>query len=243
MTEIIFSDELIKSEIKISIAIVKITDFTIISKKYDFAPKIYEIVSELRNKYSIKSLKDDPIIAGYRKFYWNQLHIDPTKIRPSSEALIRRILKNAKNSNEPNFPKISPFVDAYNWASAATLIPMGAYDINSFEPPVIFRLTGNNEEFVPIGNENEKKILKPNTLVIADKNRNILSQFPYRDSKFSMIRKNSKNIILIACGVPGISKEQLFRALSGTKNNLEYLRNMKVIKFRLNKFEYFSLLE
>ena len=234
MIPISFSDTLLKNNIQISIAAMEITDFNITSDIYDLNPILSDIKSELKSKYTINNIKEDPIIAKYRKFYWNQLNIDPTKIRPASEALIRRILKNQK------IPKISSFVDAYNWASAASLIPMGAYDIDTFDYPVIFRLTAKNEKFTPIGKE--AKVLPPNTLTISDKNGEILSQYPYRDSKLSMVTKNSKNIILIACGVPGISKNQLFFALNRTKNHLEFLRNKEVINFKLNELEYFTLL-
>ncbi len=234
MIPISFSDNLRKNHIEISIAAMEITDFNITSDNYDLEPIISDIKSELKSKYTINNIKEDPIIAKYRKFYWNQLNIDPTKIRPASEALIRRILKNQK------IPKISSFVDAYNWASAASLIPMGAYDIETFEYPIIIRLTKENEKFTPIGKE--AKVLQPNILIISDKNREILSQYPYRDSKLSMVTKNSKNIILIACGVPGISKNQLFSALNRTKNHLEFLRNKEVINFKLNEFEYFTIL-
>ncbi len=233
MIQISFSNNLLKNNIQISIAAMEITDFNIISDNYDLDQIISDVKSELKSKYTINNIKEDPIIAKYRKFYWNQLNLDPTKIRPSSEALIRRILKNQK------IPKISSFVDSYNWASAASLIPMGAYDIETFEYPIIIRLTKENEKFTPIGKD--VKILQPNILVISDKNERILSQYPYRDSKLSMVTKNSRNIILIACGVPGISKNQLLFALNRTKNHLEYLRNKEVINFKLNEFEYFTL--
>ena len=234
MIPISFSDTLLKNNIQISIAAMEITDFNITSDYYDLEPIISDIKSKLKTKYTIDNIKEDPIIAKYRKFYWNHLNLDPTKIRPASEALIRRILKNQK------IPRISSFVDAYNWASAASLIPMGAYDLETFEYPITIRLTSENEKFTPIGKE--AKVLQPNILIISDKNGEILSQYPYRDSKLSMVTKNSKNIILIACGVPGILKNQLFSALNRTKNHLEFLRNKDVINFKLNEFEYFSLL-
>ena len=234
MIPISFSDSLLKNNIRISIAAMEITDFNILTDIYDLEPIISDIKSKLKTKYTIDNIKEDPIIAKYRKFYWNHLNLDPTKIRPASEALIRRILKNQK------IPRISSFVDAYNWASAASLIPMGAYDLETFEYPITIRLTSENEKFTPIGKE--AKVLQPNILIISDKNGEILSQYPYRDSKLSMVTKNSKNIILIACGVPGILKNQLFSALNRTKNHLEFLRNKDVINFKLNEFEYFSLL-
>lgn len=53
---------------------------------------INDTVKEVRSKYSLDSLKDDPIIRRYRDFYWHELGIDPTKQRPAQEALLRRFL-------------------------------------------------------------------------------------------------------------------------------------------------------
>ncbi|MEJ2271397.1 MAG: hypothetical protein P8X91_02685 [Candidatus Bathyarchaeota archaeon] len=50
-----------------------------------------EIVKKVRDENEIKSLKDQPTVKTYREFFW-KIGIDPTKIRPASEALIRRIL-------------------------------------------------------------------------------------------------------------------------------------------------------
>ena len=48
--------------------------------------------------------------------------IDPTKTRPSSEALLRRVLKG-----QPLY-RIHPLVDLFNLASLASLLPVGLYD-------------------------------------------------------------------------------------------------------------------
>ena len=38
----------------------------------------------VKDKYKLETLKDEPIIKAYRKFFW-RIGIDPTKVRPSSE--------------------------------------------------------------------------------------------------------------------------------------------------------------
>ena len=59
-----------------------------------------EIFEEARRNFVLETLKDNPIVRAYRDFFWS-LDIDPTKIRPSGEALLRRILQGK------NIPKIS----------------------------------------------------------------------------------------------------------------------------------------
>jgi DNA/RNA-binding domain of Phe-tRNA-synthetase-like protein len=71
------------------------------------------VYEEVRAKHNVEALKDNPTVRAYRDFYW-KLNIDPTKTRPSGEALLRRVL----NGNE--LPSISAVVDAYNLASMQT---------------------------------------------------------------------------------------------------------------------------
>lgn len=40
------------------------------------------VYEEVRAKYTIETLKDNPTVRAYRDFYW-RLGIDPTKTRPS----------------------------------------------------------------------------------------------------------------------------------------------------------------
>ncbi|MHA1340287.1 MAG: B3/B4 domain-containing protein [Promethearchaeota archaeon] len=173
-------------------------------EKYVVAPK----TDEIKKNYELKTLKDDPIIKIYRQFYWAKLKIDPTKIRPSGEALIRRVLQGKK------LPTINRFVDAYNWASAVSKIPIGAYDMDKFEGNITLRKANKGEEFLAIGNK--KITLKGNELITCDEIGTILSQFPYRDADKTKITNKTKNIFVACLGVEGISKKDLMAAANRT---------------------------
>ena len=82
--------------------------------------------SQIKEKFNLENLKNDEIIRAYRDFYW-KINIDPTKTRPASEALIRRIL-----ADKPLW-RINSFVDSYNIASAVSRITLGAYDLNTIQ--------------------------------------------------------------------------------------------------------------
>ncbi len=98
--------------------------------KQDYSLDQY--IYELRSRINIdkESLKDNPIIRALRDFYWS-IGIDPTKTRPSSEALVRRLL----NSN--SIPKINNVIDAGNIASIETLIPIGIYDLDKIKGSIV----------------------------------------------------------------------------------------------------------
>ena len=75
--------------------------------------------------------------AMYRRF-----GVDPTKTRPSSEALLRRIRKG------DGLPRINNVVDVCNWCSLEFQVPYGLYDLARIEGPIELR-TGLPGESYP----------------------------------------------------------------------------------------------
>ncbi len=167
----------------------------------NYREKIFE---GIRKKYRLETLKDNDIIKAYRKFFW-KINIDPTKIRPSSEALIRRIL------SKKEIPLINNLVDTYNLASAITLICMGAYDLDKIKGTIEIRRS-INERFIGIGG---KEIITKDHIVVADDEK-IISIYPYRDSEETKITDTTRNAIVLLCGVNGISIEYLTNAKKKT---------------------------
>ena len=91
-----------------------------------------EIYDKLRKRYKLESLKDDPLVKTYRNFFW-RIGIDPTKIRPAAEALLRRILSGR------GIPRINTLVDSYNLASAESGIALAAFDSEKIDGDMIMR--------------------------------------------------------------------------------------------------------
>jgi DNA/RNA-binding domain of Phe-tRNA-synthetase-like protein len=152
-----------------------------------------ERFEEIKRRFTLEDLKDNKIIRSYRDFYW-RIGIDPTKIRPSSEALLRRVLGGK------DIPEINNCVDSYNLASMLTLIAMGAYDLGKIKGDLRVR-SSRGEEFTGIGG---KKIKTEGQIVMADDEK-ILNIFPYRDSDITKVTEETKDVILVLAGVKGIT--------------------------------------
>ena len=165
-----------------------------ITKDYNLDPFLKELSKTL--KVSKETLKDHPTVRALRDFYW-RMGIDPTKIRPSSEALARRFLTN--NS----IPKINNVVDAGNIASIETLVPIGIYDADKIVGSVALRLANSNEEFIDISHA--KHTLQGKEIVLSDSN-GVMHVFPYRDSLRTRVADQTKKILIVGCGVPGIEQ-------------------------------------
>jgi DNA/RNA-binding domain of Phe-tRNA-synthetase-like protein len=81
----------------------------------------------------------DAVRAMYRA-----VGLDPTKRRPSSEALLRRVARG-----EP-LPRVNTLVDVCNWCSLEFQLPYGVYDLGRVDGDVELRLGNPGEEYAGI---------------------------------------------------------------------------------------------
>ena len=188
-------------DIKVNLIQIKDVSIQKIDKKLE-GNKV-ETIKNVRNKYEIDSLKDEPTVRAYRDFFW-KIGIDPTKIRPAAEALIRRIL------TRKTIPIINTLVDAYNLASIETKIAFATFDTNELEGNLLLRFAEKGEEFYGIGME-KPFTLQGAEIVISD-DKKLIAVYPYRDSENTKVTEKTKNVIIIACGVPGIPNKLLSKA-------------------------------
>lgn len=171
-----------------------------------------EIAEAIRSTHTLEAVKDDPVFRAYRDFFWS-VGVDPTKTRPASEALVRRLLAGKA------LPTINTAVDAYNLASATYGVPIAAFDADRLDGGLTMRFAGDGERFFGIGMK-EPVTLKPNQIVLCDA-RTIVAIYPYRDSADTRVTAGTKNVYLVSCGAPGISKSRVLDAYNACA---EYLK-------------------
>ena len=97
--------------------------------------------------------------AVHARTLYRAFGIDPTRTRPSSEALLRRVLRG-----QP-LPAILGAVDLGNLCSLNFLLPIGLYDRARVEPPVVLREGRAGEEYPGIGKPEVHLASRP---VLAD---------------------------------------------------------------------------
>ena len=170
------------------------------------------VYQEVKTKHNIETLKDNPTVRAFRDFYW-KLGIDPTKTRPSGEALLRRVLHGDE------LPRISAVVDAYNLASTKTILPISGFDVDLLNQPFHVRFAKNGETFTGIGMD-KPITLTEQMLVLADQ-KQVLCIYPYRDTDLTKITMQTRNAMIIVYGVPEIDEQVLKEAAETT---LDYIR-------------------
>ena len=99
-----------------------------------------EVAESVRARYELPSLASDPTVSGLRKLF-KASGCDPSRYRPSSEALLRRLLKGGE------IPAIHPLVDLNNCLSAELAVPCCVMSEGTFEPPLIWRAGQEGENY------------------------------------------------------------------------------------------------
>ena len=175
-------------------------------KKKDAALEKFKllIMKEIRNQYTLDSIKDHPTFRAYRSFFW-KIGIDPTKIRPAAEALTRRILAGK------TFPCINTLVDVYNLSSVKSRIALATFDSDKLEGGLLMRFSEAGEYFLGIGMK-KPFILKGGEIVVSDQEK-LVAIYPYRDSDNTKVTEKTVNASIVVCGVPNITDEILENAL------------------------------
>ena len=102
-----------------------------------------QLRAELSQRFAGRQPSEIAELQPARELY-RRFGIDPTKTRPSSEALLRRVLRDRP------LPRISNAVDLCNLLSLSFLLPLGLYDADRIEGEVELRPGAPGESFAGI---------------------------------------------------------------------------------------------
>lgn len=102
--------------------------------------EIERISREIARSWAGRPPSEIEVLAPARRLY-RAFGIDPTRTRPSSEALFRRLL-----AGKP-FPEVSSAVDLCNLCSVRFPLPIGLYDAGKIEGDVTLRKGAPGEAY------------------------------------------------------------------------------------------------
>src|SRR5579875_3755856 len=132
-------------------------------------------------------------------------------IRRAGEALRRRVLNGGR------LPKINSVVDAGNYVSAKTLVPIGLYDTLTLSGNLMLKHSEGDELFLAIGSSVEER-LPPGVPILIDcsEANHALHLFPHRDSQRTKITNQTKSVLVVGAGVEGVDPAIVQRAVKST---------------------------
>jgi len=120
---------------------------------------------------------------------FKQLGKDPSRYRPSSEALLRRI------ASGKDLYRVNDVVDLSNIISIHTHWPIGSYDLHALQPPIIFRRAEAGEQYRGIGRDDLNLEGLP---VFADAKGPFGT--PFSDSERTKVGADCREVLTILVG-------------------------------------------
>jgi len=160
-----------------------------------------EICERKRREFTVEILAEAASTRAVRAMFraWD---IDPSKYRPSSEALLRRVVQGK------GLYRVSNVVDIGNVGSIETGWPYGCYDRARFRPPVVLRHGAAGERYEGIGKRVWHLEGRP---VLADADGPFGS--PISDSTRTMITESAREILAVIYAPASAEDAQLDHAL------------------------------
>jgi DNA/RNA-binding domain of Phe-tRNA-synthetase-like protein len=119
-----------------------------------------EVAEAARERFAdTAAISGDPTVAALRKLF-RAAGCDPTRYRPASEALLRRLVKGGE------LPEIFPLVDINNCLSAELAVPCCVMVEGSFDGPLVWRSGVEGESYEslrgPFNLEGKPVLFDPN---------------------------------------------------------------------------------
>ena len=147
--------------------------------------------------------------AAVRTMY-KKVGIDPTKTRPSNEALLRRVRKG------DTIPRINSAVDIVNWCSLEFQLPYGLYDAANVSGPVTLRLGAEGENYAGIRKD---AVNVGGRITVVDD----LGPFgnPTSDSRRTMVTQETRDLLVIVYAPVEVPQRQLEHVVGVTAERFE----------------------
>lgn len=194
-------------EIKIALTDVKLgvveaDDVRVAPADSALAQLMDRVCERKRREFTVETLAEAEPTRAVRAMFraWG---VDPSKYRPSSEALVRRVVQGK------GLYRVLNVVDIGNVGSIETSWPYGCYDRSRLRPPIIFREGAAGETYEGIGKRTWHLAGRP---VLADADGPFGS--PISDSTRSMITETARSVLIVIYAPSSASDAAIEAALA-----------------------------
>ena len=141
---------------------------------------------------------------------YKRVGIDPTKTRPSSEALLRRVRKG------DTLPRINSMVDVCNWCSFEFQLPYGLYDAANIDGDVMLRIGRDGESYPGIRKDD---VHVGGRIALVDAKGPFGN--PTSDSARTMVTTATTRGLLVVFAPRDVAVAQLTRVLDVTSERMQ----------------------
>jgi DNA/RNA-binding domain of Phe-tRNA-synthetase-like protein len=164
----------VRCEIDIDVVALELYELEVTAPREDFELEIKRTEQAVRTG-------DFGSINRARELY-RRFRVDPTRVRPSSEALLRRMKKGEA------LPRVNSLVDVANALSVQLQVPVGLYDLEKVKgEELVIRQGADGEGYEGIGKEH---VNVAGRICVADANG--VCGNPSADSRRTMITTDTE---------------------------------------------------
>jgi DNA/RNA-binding domain of Phe-tRNA-synthetase-like protein len=185
----------------VRLGLIEATDVQVQLVHPGLAAEMDAVCDGIRRTHTIDQIALLDPVRGVRAMFraWG---VDPSRYRPSSEALLRRVVQGK------GLYRISNVVDVCNLCSIETGWPFGLYDSAHLDPPIVMRLGQNGESYEGIGKQTWHLAGRP---ILLDSRGPF--GCPISDSTRTMITESTRSLLSVIFAPAAVSESELQRAL------------------------------
>jgi DNA/RNA-binding domain of Phe-tRNA-synthetase-like protein len=185
----------------VKLGLIEATDVQVQLVHAGLAAEMDSVCDRIRRTHTIDQVALLDSVRGVRAMFraWG---VDPSRYRPSSEALLRRVVQGK------GLYRISNVVDVCNLCSIETGWPFGLYDRANLDPPIVMRLGQNGESYEGIGKQTWHLAGRP---ILLDSRGPF--GCPISDSTRTMITEATRSLLSVIFAPATVSEAELQRAL------------------------------
>ncbi|HKF52913.1 MAG TPA: phenylalanine--tRNA ligase beta subunit-related protein [Candidatus Acidoferrales bacterium] len=205
----------------VRIGIVEADDVAVAAVNAELLAEIGQECSRLRKKFTVESLAEASAIVAVRAMFrgWG---MDPSKYRPSSEALLRRVVQGKGLYN------ISNIVDLTNLGSIETAWPYGVYNREAISGEIALRLGAAGEKYEGIGRRVWHLEGRP---VLADADGPFGS--PISDSTRTQVRDGVSQVLTVIYAPAGAAVGEVEQSVQKQAHRLKFHAEAQAVRTNL----------
>lgn len=172
---------------------------------------------QLAKAYNLQVLPSNPRIISVRSMY-KKLDFDPSRYRPASEALVRRVLQGK------GLYYVNSAVDVNNFCSMKYLLPFGLYDFDKIDGSIEYRIAEQGE-YINIAGKSVSTEGKP---FLID-NIGVFGN-PTSDSRRTAVTLSTTNLLAVVYADEAVDVQALREILDYTSEMLVHYNGGAVLE-------------
>jgi DNA/RNA-binding domain of Phe-tRNA-synthetase-like protein len=206
----------------VKLGVLEVNGVRVASADENLSRLMDETCNRKLHEYTVETLAEAPPTRAVRAMFraWD---MDPSKYRPSSEALLRRVVQGK------GLYRVSNVVDIGNLISIETGWPLGCYDRARVALPIVFRHGATSERYEGIGKRVWHLEGRP---VLADFEGPFGS--PISDSTRSMITESARDVLIVMYVPTGSSNASIELAMAHLGERLQKFAGAGAVRAALN---------